>query len=57
MELKRVIINEIHDQHVIVLREAEGERSFPIVIGLFEATSINRRVKGRNNRRGRSPTT
>jgi bifunctional DNase/RNase len=46
MELKRVIINEIHDSHVIVLREAEGERSFPIVIGIFEATSINRRVKG-----------
>lgn len=46
MELKRVIINEIHDQHVIVLREAEGERAFPIVIGIFEATSINRRVKG-----------
>jgi len=46
MELKRVIINEIHDSHVIVLREAEGDRSFPIVIGIFEATSINRRVKG-----------
>jgi bifunctional DNase/RNase len=51
MELKRVIINEIHDQHVIVLREAEGERSFPIVIGIFEATSINRRVKGEQSPR------
>jgi uncharacterized protein len=46
MELKRIIINEVQDQQVIMLREVEGERSFPIVIGIFEATSINRRVKG-----------
>src|SRR5438876_2580949 len=46
MELKRIIINEVHDQQVIMLRETEGERSFPIVIGIFEATSIDRRVKG-----------
>jgi hypothetical protein len=29
-----------------MLREVDGERSFPIVIGIFEATSIDRRVKG-----------
>jgi bifunctional DNase/RNase len=46
MELRRIIINEVHDQQVIVLREVEGERSFPIVIGIFEASSIERRVKG-----------
>ena len=46
MELKRIIINEVHDQQVIMLREVEGSRSFPIVIGIFEATSIDRRVKG-----------
>ena len=46
MELKRIIISEIHDQQVIVLREVEGDRSFPIVIGIFEATSIDRRVRG-----------
>ena len=46
MELKRIIISEIHEQQVIMLKEAEGERSFPIVIGIFEATSIDRRVKG-----------
>ena len=46
MDLKRIIINEIHDQQVIMLRETEGERSFPIVIGIFEATSIDRRVRG-----------
>src|SRR5262249_56958967 len=46
MELKRIIINEVNDQQVVMLREAEGERAFPIVIGIFEATSIDRRVKG-----------
>ena len=46
MELRRIIINEVDDQQVIVLREVDGERSFPIVIGLFEATSIDRRVRG-----------
>ena len=45
MELKRIVINEIHEQQVIMLREVDGERSFPIVIGIFEATSIDRRVK------------
>src|SRR5689334_17909273 len=45
MELKRIIINEVHDQQVIMLRESEGDRSFPIVIGIFEATSIDRRIK------------
>src|SRR5260370_32582839 len=46
MEVKRIIISEVHDQQVIMLKEVEGERSFPIVIGIFEATSIDRRVKG-----------
>ena len=45
MELRRIIISEMHDQQVIMLREVDGERSFPIVIGIFEATSIDRRVK------------
>ncbi len=46
LELKRIIINEIDDDQVIVLNEIGGDRSLPIVIGLFEATSIERRVKG-----------
>jgi hypothetical protein len=45
MELKRIIISEIHEQQVIMLKEVEGDRSFQIVIGIFEATSIDRRVK------------
>lgn len=46
MELRRIIISEVEDSQYIVLREVDGERSFPIVIGLFEAHNINRRVKG-----------
>lgn len=46
MELRRIIISEVEDHQVIILKEVEGDRSFPIVIGIFEATSIDRRVKG-----------
>ena len=45
MELSRIIISEINDQQVIYLKEIDGERSFPILIGIFEATTIDRRVK------------
>ena len=45
MELHRIIISDIRDQQVVYLREIDGERSFPILIGLFEATSIDRRVR------------
>lgn len=45
MSLSRIIISEINDQQVIYLREVEGDRTFPILIGIFEATSIDRRVK------------
>lgn len=46
MELARIIIAEISDQQVIYLREVNGQRTFPIVIGFFEARSIDHRVKG-----------
>ena len=45
MELSRIIISEINDQQVIYLKEVEGNRMFPILIGIFEATSIDRHVK------------
>jgi bifunctional DNase/RNase len=45
MELKRIIISEVIDHQQIWLKEVDGERVFPIVIGIFEATSIDRRVK------------
>lgn len=46
MELSRIIISEINEQQVIYLKEINGDRSFPILIGIFEVTSIDRRVKG-----------
>jgi len=51
MELSRIIISEINDQQVIYLKEVDGERTFPILIGIFEATSIDRRVKQYNSPR------
>ncbi|MDX1963145.1 MAG: bifunctional nuclease family protein [Pirellulales bacterium] len=45
MELSRIIISEINDQQIIYLREVDGPRTFPILIGIFEATSIDRHVK------------
>ena len=46
MKLTRIIISEINDQQVIYLKEVDGERQFPILIGIYEATSIDRRVRG-----------
>jgi bifunctional DNase/RNase len=51
MELRRIIMSDVHDQQVIMLKEAEGDRSFPIVIGGYEAASIDRRVKGNSTPR------
>jgi hypothetical protein len=45
MELSRIIISEINEQQIIYLKEVDGERTFPILIGLCEATSIDRKVK------------
>lgn len=46
MELARVVIIEMQEHQMIVLREVGGERSFPIVIGTVEAAAIDRRLKG-----------
>ena len=46
MELSRIIISDIGEQQVIYLREVDGDRTFPILIGMFEALSIDRRVRG-----------
>ncbi len=46
MELSRILIRETNDTHVVELREVEGSRVFPIVIGLHEAAAIERRLMG-----------
>ncbi|HUS91379.1 MAG TPA: bifunctional nuclease domain-containing protein [Phycisphaerae bacterium] len=46
MELSRILITEFGDQQVIFLKEKNGQRSFPILIGTMEALAIDRRLKG-----------
>lgn len=45
MRLSKIIISEINENQMVYLQEVDGERSLRIVIGIFEATSIDRRVK------------
>lgn len=46
VDLSRIIITETGDQQVIILRERDGKRAFPIAIGISEALAIDRRIKG-----------
>lgn len=46
MELNKIIISERQPSQVIVLKESDGTRKFPIVIGTPEAEAIDRRLKG-----------
>src|SRR5438874_1799532 len=53
MELHKIIISEMQDQQIIMLKEVDGERVFPIVIGSGEAYAIDRRLKGTPTARAR----
>lgn len=46
MELSRLIICETGDEQVIYLKEKDGNRTFPIVIGIYEAAAIDRKIRG-----------
>jgi len=46
MDLARIVITDTSEQQIIILRERDGDRQFPIVIGVTEALAIDRRVKG-----------
>ena len=46
MELHKIIISEMQHEQIIVLKEVDGERKFPIVIGSDVAYAIDRRLKG-----------
>ena len=48
MSLARIVIVDSEDEKMsmIVLREVDGERAFPILIGVNEAYAIDRRLKG-----------
>ena len=42
--LSKIVIRETNEQQVIFLKEKDGERSFPIIIGVSEAIEINRKI-------------
>ncbi len=46
VELKRIIISETSDQQFIFLKEVDGQRVLPILIGSAEALAIDHRLKG-----------
>ena len=46
VELSRIIINEEEPEQAIVLKEKNGGKVLPIVIGLNEAVSIRMEVSG-----------
>jgi hypothetical protein len=48
MELSKIIIDEKRDGQLIVLKEKNGDRILPIVIGLHEASSIKMKLSGVN---------
>ncbi len=46
VELSKIIIDEKRQDQIIVLKEKDGERQFPIVIGFLEASSIKMQLSG-----------
>ena len=51
MDLSEIQISDTSDQQLIILRERNGSRILPIVIGNNEAIAIERRVKGQATQR------
>jgi hypothetical protein len=46
MELNKIVIDEKRHDQLIVLKEKNGERILPIVIGLNEASAIKLKISG-----------
>ncbi len=46
MELNKIVIDEKRHDQLIVLKEKEGSRILPIVIGLPEASAIKLKISG-----------
>jgi len=46
VELTKIIIDEKRQDQIIVLKEKDGDRQFPIVIGFLEASSIKMELSG-----------
>lgn len=45
VELSKIIITETSDYQVIWLREKNGDRTFPILISIVEASAIDRTIR------------
>jgi hypothetical protein len=48
MELSKIRIDENRGEQVIVLKEKDGSRILPIVIGMMEVTAIKMKISGVN---------
>jgi len=48
MELSKIRIDENRGEQVIVLKEKDGPRILPIVIGIMEVTAIKMKISGVN---------
>ena len=48
MELNKIIIDEKRQEQIIVLKEKDGTRLLPIIVGLLEAAAIKMRLGGVN---------
>jgi hypothetical protein len=48
MELNKIVIDEKRHDQLIVLKEKNGERLLPIVIGLNEVSAIKLKISGLN---------
>jgi hypothetical protein len=46
MELNKIVIDEKRHDQLIVLKEKDGDRILPIVIGLHEASAIKLKISG-----------
>jgi len=46
MELIRILMNEKRGEQMVVLKERDGKRTLPIVIGIPEASAIKLKISG-----------
>lgn len=51
VDLARIVLSETEDRQIIVLKERDGQRSFPIAIGIREAHAIRNGVHSLRNER------
>ena len=46
MELIRILMNEKRGEQMVVLKEKQGKRTLPIIIGIPEASAIKLKISG-----------